>query len=390
MPVPPSRAKRALADRHDPEGLAAYVMRYLEWLRVHNYSGCTVENREACLGYFVAWCLERGLGQPKEITKPILERYQRSLYHWRKRNGEPLSFRAQHTRLVPVRALFRWLTRQNYLLYNPASELELPRLERRLPKHVLTITEVEQVMRIPHLDEPRGVRDRAILETLYSTGMRRRELIGLALFDIDRERGTVMIRQGKGKKDRMVPIGERALAWIDRYLEEVRADLVVGRDPAHLATLFLTHTGEPFTPNRLTQLVREYVQAARLGKSGSCHLFRHTMATLMLENGADIRYIQAMLGHAELSTTQIYTQVSIRRLKAIHTATHPGKARTHTGPRSSRALDPDTAEAVSLAESATEPVSAEALLAALDAEACEEEEEAPHPPGRGLWAGTET
>ena len=116
MPVAPSRAKHALADRSDPEGLAAYVMRYLEWLRVHNYSTCTVENREACLGYFVAWCLERGLTQPKEITKPILERYQRSLYHWRKRNGEPLSFRAQHTRLVPVRALFRWLTRQNYLL----------------------------------------------------------------------------------------------------------------------------------------------------------------------------------------------------------------------------------------------------------------------------------
>jgi integrase/recombinase XerD len=111
VPVAPSRAKRALADRHDPEGLPAYVARYLEWLRVHNYSSCTVENREACLGYFVAWCTERGLGQPKEITKPILERYQRSLYHWRKRNGQPLTFRAQHARLVPVRALFRWLTR---------------------------------------------------------------------------------------------------------------------------------------------------------------------------------------------------------------------------------------------------------------------------------------
>ncbi len=114
---------------------------------------------------------------------------------------------------------------------------------------------------------------------------------------------------------------------MDRYQHQVRPDLVVGREIAHLATLFLTHTGEPFTPNRLTQLVRRYVQAAELGKSGSCHLFRHTMATLMLENGADIRYIQAMLGHAELSTTQIYTQVSIRKLKQIHTATHPGRLR---------------------------------------------------------------
>jgi integrase/recombinase XerD len=299
-------------------------------------------------------------GAFKEITKPILERYQRALYHLRKANGAPLTFRGQHARLVPIRGFFRWLTRQNYLLYNPASELELPRLEHRLPKHVLTISEVEQVMRQPNLDEPMGVRDRAILETLYSTGMRRRELMGLQLFDLDRERGTVMIRQGKGKEDRMIPIGERALAWIDRYQTDVRPALVVGRDHA---TLFLTNTGEPFTPNRLTQLVRGYVQAADLGKSGSCHLFRHTMATLMLENGADIRYIQAMLGHAELSTTQIYTQVSIRKLKEIHSATHPGKVR---GPR---------VVAPAEAHGADEPT-AEDVLTALAAEALEEGDEA--------------
>jgi integrase/recombinase XerD len=213
---------------------------------------------------------------------------------------------------------------QNHLLYNPASELELPRLEHRLPQHVLTTSEVEQVIAQPDVSEPMGVRDRAILETFYSTGMRRSELMSLSLFDLDRERGTVMIRQGKGKKDRMIPIGERALNWIDRYQNEVRAELVIGRDNT---TLFLTNLGEMFTPDRLTQVVRRYVDAANLGKTGSCHLFRHTMATLMLENGADIRYIQAMLGHAELSTTQIYTRVSIRKLKEIHTATHPGKVR---------------------------------------------------------------
>jgi integrase/recombinase XerD len=362
-----SPAKRALAERADPQGLAAFVVRYLEWLRVHNYAEPTLENREVYLGYFVVWCVERGLSRPQEITKPILERYQRSLYHWRKKNGQPLTFRGQHARLVPIRGFFKWLTRQNHLLYNPASELELPRLEHRLPKHVLTIAEVEQVMRQVDLSDPMGVRDRAILETLYSTGMRRRELMGLQVFDLDRERGTVMIRQGKGKKDRMIPIGERALSWIDRYQKDVRPDLVVGRDPAIRSTLFLTHTGEAFTPNRLTQLVREYVQAADLGKSGSCHLFRHTMATLMLENGADIRYIQAMLGHAELSTTQIYTQVSIRKLKEIHTATHPAK------PRKARVVS-SGADA--------EPPTAEAVLAALAAEAREEQEDEE--------AGTET
>jgi integrase/recombinase XerD len=360
---PSSPARRALAERHDPQGLAAFVVRYLEWLRVHNYAEPTVANRELYLGYFVAWCAERGLSQPREITKPILERYQRALYHLRKANGEPLTFRGQHARLVPIRGFFKWLARQNHLLYNPASELELPRLEKRLPKHVLTISEVEQVLRQPDLNEPIGVRDRAILETLYSTGMRRRELMGLSLFDLDRERGTVMIRQGKGKKDRMIPIGERAVKWIDRYQNDVRPALVVGRMNA---TLFLTHIGEPFTPNRLTQLVRGYVRAANLGKSGSCHLFRHTMATLMLEHGADIRYIQAMLGHAELSTTQIYTQVSIRKLKEIHTATHPGKARVA---RSPSAVDAETNDSL-----AGEPT-ADDVLTVLAAEALEELED---------------
>jgi integrase/recombinase XerD len=187
---------------------------------------------------------------------------------------------------------------------------------------VLNIREAEAVLAKANIHDPLGLRDRAILETLYSTGIRRLEVIGLKIFDIDHDRGTIMIRQGKGKKDRMVPIGNRALKWIERYTGEVRPRLVI--DPND-TTLFLTHLGEAFTTNRLTQMVREYVDSADIGKRGSCHLFRHTMATLMLENGADVRFIQAMLGHAKLETTQIYTQVSIRKLKEIHEATHPAK-----------------------------------------------------------------
>ncbi len=143
------------------------------------------------------------------------------------------------------------------------------------------------------------------------------EVINLKLFDLDAERGTLMVRQGKGKKDRMIPIGERAIAWIWKYVSDVRPELVLGEDDG---LLYLTNLGEAFTPNRLTQLVRNYVHGADIGKTGSCHLFRHTMATLMLENGADIRFIQEML-----LTTEIYTQVSIRKLKQIHTATHPAR-----------------------------------------------------------------
>ena len=146
------------------------------------------------------------------------------------------------------------------------------------------------------------------------------ELLGLGVYDLDAERGTLWVRQGKGSKDRMIPIGERALAWVEKYQSEVRPGLVVASDGGKL---FLTAGGKPFHPDHLSHLVRHHVLAAELGKRGGCHLFRHTMATLMLENGADIRFIQEMLGHAKLSTTQIYTQVSIRKLKEIHTATHP-------------------------------------------------------------------
>ena len=224
--------------------------------------------------------------------------------------------------MVPIRAWFKWLARQNYILYNPASDIEMPRLERRLPKHILTVEESEQIINQPDTTTPTGIRDRAILETLYSTGMRRMELINLKLFDIDPDRGTVMVRQGKGRKDRMIPIGERALKWIEKYQSDVRPELSTPNDEG---ILFLTHLSDAFTPNRLTQMVRDYIDAADIGKRGSCHLFRHTIATLMLENGADVRFIQAMLGHVSLETTQIYTQVSIRKLKDIHTATHPAK-----------------------------------------------------------------
>ena len=315
-PTPP------IGNPSDPDSLYAYLRRFLEWQHVQNYSALTIENREQYLRYFIQWCDDRGLSKPQEITKPIIERYQRYLFHYRKKNDEPLSVGSQHTRVTPVKAYFKWLTRQNYILYNPASEIDLPRLEKRLPKHILTQSEAELVINQPDINNLFGLRDRAILETFYSTGIRRSELINISLFDLDMERGTLMIRQGKGAKDRMVPIGERAIRWILKYRDEVRPELVMADDDM---TLFLTNDGQPFTTNRMTQMVRDYINAAEIGKSGSCHLFRHTMATLMLENGADIRFIQAMLGHARLETTQIYTQVSITKLKEIHTATHPAK-----------------------------------------------------------------
>lgn len=193
---------------------------------------------------------------------------------------------------------------------------------RRLPKHILSIEEIERILNQTNVREAIGIRDRAILETLYSTGVRRFELADLKIPGLDLEAGTTMIK-GKGNRDRMIPVGERASDWIRKYLNEVRPGHVVSPDDG---TLFLTEYGEPFRKSRLTDLVRKYILAAGIDKPGSCHLFRHSMATHMLENGADIRFIQAILGHSNLSTTEIYTHVSIRKLKEVHAATHPATA----------------------------------------------------------------
>ncbi len=315
------RVARVVGNPADPEGLARYRDRYLEWMSVHAYSERTVDMSRVAINFFIDWVEERGVVRPHEVTKLILERYQRHLYYYRQANGRPLSFGSQHSRLSSLRGFFRWLSRQNHILYNPAADLELPRVERRLPRHVLTQSEVEAILQTPKLDDALGLRDRAILEVFYSTGMRRSELIGLSVYDLDSERGTVRIDQGKGNKDRIVPLGGRAARWVDKYLVDLRPSLVMEPDDG---TLFLTHFGEPFTPQRMSALVKGHVNAANIGKTGACHLFRHAMATMMLENGADIRFIQQMLGHASVETTQIYTHVSIQKLKEIHNATHPG------------------------------------------------------------------
>lgn len=139
----------------------------------------------------------------------------------------------------------------------------------------------------------------------------------------------IHIHQGKGKKDRVVPVGDRALHWIDRYQQDARPKLLVSGRPT--TVLFLTHHGEEFTLYRLSQLVQEYIAAADIGKKGSCHTLRHTMATLMVEAGCDIRFLQVILGHASLKTTEIYTQVSIRKLVEVHRATHPAKLSSGQG-----------------------------------------------------------
>jgi integrase/recombinase XerD len=299
--------------------LVVLLEKYLQHLAVKGFSESTLRVRRVHMEMFLAWCKRSRTTAPAQVTRTSLESYQRCLFHYRKKDGQPLAVASQHSRLAPLKVWFKWLTYRKYMPQDPAAELELPRIGYKLP-NVMNRDEAERVLSQPNVGEPLGIRDRAMLEILYSSGLRRMELLHLKLYDVDQKHGLVTVRQGKGKRDRVVPIGERTLAWLDMYLNSLRPEIV--RKPDN-GIVFLTSNGVPFTPNHLSWLARQYVKSAGIGKGGACHIFRHTMATLMLEGGADIRYIQAMLGHVRLDTTQIYTHVSIRMLKQVHTTTHP-------------------------------------------------------------------
>jgi integrase/recombinase XerD len=301
---------------------------YLESLGARNYSATTLEHRRASLKLFMEWARERSLYQASQISRPVLESFQRWLWRYTKANGERLGWSTQRGHLGILKDFFRWITRQNLLLHNPASELELPRPEKRLPQDVLSLSEIERLLAIPNLADPLGVRDRAMLELFYSTGLRRAELCRLQLPDLNTERRTIHVRQGKGKKDRVVPVGARAIHWLDRYLKhwldrylkEVRPRLCLD---TRVQALFLTGYGDAFNPDVLSRMVATWLKEAGLKRKGCCHVLRHSCATHMLDNGADIRFIQQLLGHEKLDTTAIYTEVSIKQLQEVHARCHP-------------------------------------------------------------------
>jgi integrase/recombinase XerD len=302
--------------------------RWLATLRARNAAAHTVASRTKQLRVFLSFCENRSIARPRDVRLETLLAYQAFLFEHRKADGRPLSFITQRERLTAVRVFFRWLLRIGAIGRDVSALIELPRVPRRLPRWVPSEVEVERVIDLPDTSHLLGMRDRAILEVLYSTGIRRAELAALEIYDVDVARGFLTVRNGKGGRDRILPVGVRAAEWTARYLDLVRWRILA--DPAE-RTLFLTHAGRRFHPDALSTLVSRYVSKA-LGHSGACHIFRHAMATAMLDHGADIRYIQEMLGHASLETTQLYTHVSIRRLKQVHEATHPS-ARSSASPR---------------------------------------------------------
>ncbi|PIQ83700.1 MAG: tyrosine recombinase XerC [Candidatus Omnitrophica bacterium CG11_big_fil_rev_8_21_14_0_20_63_9] len=218
-------------------------------------------------------------------------------------------------KLSCVRSFFRFLCREGTLEHNPAMAIPTPRLEKRLPSF-LDEAQAARLLDVPTTEKWLGLRDRAFLETLYSTGMRVSELVGLNLEDVDDISGTAIVR-GKGKKERLCPVGSTALKAIDAYLAVRPKKLKVPY------ALFVSQKGTRLTTRQIERLVQRYVHTAQLSASIHPHSLRHSFATHLLDRGADLRSVQELLGHASLSTTQIYTHVTAQRLKKVYDQAHP-------------------------------------------------------------------
>jgi integrase/recombinase XerD len=315
-------AREPGADRFD-EVLAEYHT----WLAVER--GLAPNSRSAYardLGQYVAFVRLRKIDDPGAVTEPVVQAYAATLRDARNDEGRPRYAAATVARrLVAVRSFHRFCVDEGIAEHDPTDELGTPRVPQGLPK-ALTEPEVEALLGAVEGDDPVALRDRAILETLYGTGIRIGELCGLDRADLDLYDGTVRVL-GKGSKERIVPLGRVGRAAVDAYLRRARPVLeatgpgrrsAVAGDP-----VFLNGRGARLSRTSCWHIVRNAGRRAGLGDRLSPHVLRHSCATHMLDHGADIRVVQELLGHVSISTTQIYTKVSAERLRAVYESAHP-------------------------------------------------------------------
>ena len=220
--------------------------------------------------------------------------------------------------LSSLRRFYRYQLRQGKIMIDPTLQIEMPKLPRALPKS-LSEADVEALLNAPNVDQSLGLRDRAMLETIYATGLRVSELVSLPLQGLSLEMGVVRV-MGKGSKERLVPLGAEAVDWLQRYLAEARPDLLAGKPDA---AVFVTQRGGAMTRQAFWYLIKRYAAQAGLAAALSPHTLRHAFATHLLNHGADLRVVQMLLGHSDISTTQIYTHVARERLKRLHAVHHP-------------------------------------------------------------------
>ena len=296
-------------------------IRFVESMTAWNWSGKTIISYEQNLRYFFDWLhAQTDIGTLAEVSPDTLSSYQMELLSMEKANGDLLAVGTQKQRITPVKSFFRHLAAEGKLLSNPAVSLRLPKTRKRLPQSLTTPKETIRLLDSIDTTTPLGLRDRAILEVFYATGVRNAELRALQLTDFDPLGGTLTVNGGKGNKDRMVPLGAVSAAVVGDYVAQARPKIAL---QPNVRNLFVTKNGLPLDQKLPITIVRRHLRRAGIDKPIRPHRLRHACATHMLKGGADIRHIQKLLGHASLQTTQIYTHVEISDLKAVHRRFHP-------------------------------------------------------------------
>jgi integrase/recombinase XerD len=311
---------RAAAD------LGAWLTRYVEDLRARRYAASSLKQVQIDGTRLVQYLCARGVQHARAVTEAHLAAYARTLTRWPTRRGDRLAPASRAIALSVARRFFAFLERRTVVLWNPARLLAIPKI-RSLPRGIVTVAQAHRLMGAPDSHDPIGQRDRAILEILYGTGLRLGEAVRLDLTDLDLRTSVVLVRTGKGRKDRVVPIGAAAATALDGYLTDTRPALANAGEPA----LFVNRSGRRLQAPGLR--VRVHEAGHRIGVPLTPHALRHAYATHLLRGGADLRHVQALLGHRCLTTTALYTRVAITDLRSVIQKCHP---RERTWPRHPR------------------------------------------------------
>jgi integrase/recombinase XerD len=289
--------------------------RFKNYLESGGYAASTIECYCVYLGYFLDYLREITVMDLKQVTHETIRNYQLLV------TNMDIAEETKGMRLRPVKRLFGWLLDTHRLLLDPTEKIrETNRQNRTLPP-VLTIEEMRLLLAQPNLSLRMQIRDRTIMETLYSSGIRLNELVQLTVHDVDLKDKVLQVRKGKGNRQRVVPIGKNAAKYLKEYLMDIRPRYA-GKNKQE-RRLFLTDQGKPVTGNTIRTALFHYKKAAGIEKTASPHSFRRSCATHLLQQGADIRYVQKLLGHSHIRTTQIYTRVYPIDLKETHNRTHP-------------------------------------------------------------------
>lgn len=301
--------------------LDTLTQRYRQHLETLNYSPQTLLTLDVYFHRFAEFLAEAKINDVPSVTATTLADFQRWLFYQPTVKGTARTVASQNRVLSGIRSFFAFLHREGYLAHNPAQALRLAREPDALPRNVLTPEEARRLIEAPDIHTLSGYRDRTLLEVLYATGIRKAELRHLTVADVNLEEELLTVRRGKGKKDRVVPLSRVACQYLENYLKAIRPELLKGRDTD---TLFISiRDGLPLGVHGIKRLLARYVRKLRLKKHVTCHLWRHSCATHLLKNNANLRHVQEMLGHKSLATTERYLRLTITDLKEAHRKFHP-------------------------------------------------------------------